>query len=183
MINKPIFPVDYNLIRRTIVNVLRTITCLDENHVIEQEPETQNSPRPTRPYLAMKIIGPAVKSGTDSIDAISGTLFNSGGNRKMTISFNAYGRSHEEAYNYMELIQCYFNAESVLETLRRVGIAVWTIGNVSDLSALLNTGFEGRCQMDIVFGIAANITEDLGAMEHVDIQGNINNTIPVAVQN
>ena len=105
----------------------------------------------------------------------------------MTVSFNCYGESHEEAYNYMQLWNSALDLENIQEDLRRAGIAVWVIGNVADLSQLLNTGYEGRAHMEVTFGIAVNLTSDLGAMESVDVTVNgtegtdtITDTITVA---
>jgi hypothetical protein len=119
----------------------------------------------------MKMTTPAAKSGDDSKQNLGGTVWNSGGVRKMTVSFQTYGNTHEEAYNYMGLLQTALDLSDVQENLRRAGIAVWTIGNVADLSQLLNTGFEGRTQMDCTFGIAMNLSSDLGAEESVEVMG------------
>ena len=168
---KPVFPIDFNAIRSAIVQEIKAVTFLDDKHVRAEEAETQNDPRPRRPYMAFKIIGPADKSGDDDQELVSDTMWNSGGVRKMTISFHCYGRDHEEAYNYMTLWQGALNTEPVIQTLREKGIAIWIVGNVADLSILLNTGYEGRSHMDVTFGIASNIVSDYGKIEHVDVEG------------
>ena len=178
---KPIFPIDFDAIRKAFVDEIRKVCIFDQDHVIVQEPETQNSPRPTRPYMAFKMTGPAGKSGDDSSDFISGTNWNTGGVRKLTISFHLYGKTHEEAYNYMALWQAALNTEPTLERLRSKGIAVWVVGNLADLSVLLNTGYEGRSHMEVTFGIASNMLSDLGIIEHVNVQGTINDTIHISV--
>lgn len=91
----------------------------------------------------------------------------------MTVSFQCYGNSHEEAYNYMSLWQTSLDLQNIQEILRSAGIAVWTIGTVADLSSLLNTGYEGRANMDCTFGLAFNLESDLGAIETVPVQGTI----------
>jgi hypothetical protein len=178
---KPIFPIDYNLIRKTFVQEIKKVTFLDENHVIAEENEIQNSPRPTRPYFSFKITGPGTKIGDDSHDNILGPSWNVGGIRKMTISFHCYGTSHEEAYNYMSLWQASLNAEPSLERLRINGIAVWMVGNVADLSQLLNTGYEGRAHLETTFGVASNLISDFGEIDHADIHGTINENIEILI--
>lgn len=169
-------PLDFNALRIAVIDEVQKIT---RTTCIVAEPETQNVPRPCKPYFTMKMISPATKSGDDAatnIHDLSGhatTNWNRGGQRKMTVSFNCYGRSHEEAYNYMALWQSSLELESVQADLRKAGIAVWLNGNVADLSALLNTGFEGRAQMDVQFGVASNLTENLGEIDTITIEGTV----------
>jgi hypothetical protein len=168
---RPTFPTDFNLIRKVMVREIIKVTGLDPSSVVVTEPETQNEPRPALPYFGMKILVPGAKFGDDSKQYVSGTVWNSGGVRTMTISFDCYGNSHEEAYNYMALWQTSLDLENVQADLRQYGIAVELIGTVADLSALLNTGYEGRAHLDCTFHIAMNLTSDLGAEESVEVQG------------
>lgn len=175
----PTFPVDFNAIRLAFINEIMAVTLLDQEHVVTLEPETPNWPRPDKPYIGMKITTPSAKSGDDSKQNVPddegnpSTVWNSGGVRKMTVSFEAYGNTHEEAYNYMGLWQTALDLYNTQAALRTAGVAVWVIGNVVDLSALLNTGFEGRAQMDCTFGIAMNLQSDLGSMEIVNVDGQV----------
>lgn len=169
-------PVDYEAIR---ILISREITRNTGVEGILEEPETQDAPRPGLPYFSFKFTSPGIKSGDDDKRNIldgDGNPTNrwvSGGVRKMAISFHCYAKSHEEAYNYMGLWQAALDSEPVQENLRRGGVAVWVIGNVADLSQLLNTGYEGRSQLDCSFGVASNYVSDLGSMESVEVQGSI----------
>lgn len=175
---KPV-PIDYDAIRKAIIREMEAIT---EMVVIEEEPETQDAPRPEVPYMSMKIIVPGAKFGDDSQVAhktddthYSDTLVDIGGQRRMTVSFHAYGKSHEQAYGIMSLWQTSLDLKAVQEALRKAGIAVWTIGNVADNSQLLNTGYEGRAQMDCTFGIASNLSgvPGTGVIERVTGTGTV----------
>lgn len=160
-------PIDFNAIRVALVDEVQRVTGLT---CIMAEPETQNVPRPPKPYFTMKFIGPALKTGDDAHTWIAGgTTWNSGGARKMTADFNCYARSHEEAYNYGCLWQGALELFGTQTNLRAAGIAVWLCGNLTDLSALLNTGFEGRSHIEVTFGLASNFTEDLGAIETINV--------------
>ena len=100
----------------------------------------------------------------------------------MTVSFDAYAESHEDAYNLLSLWQTALDEENTQALLREAGIAVWTIGTVADLSALLNTGYEGRAHMDCQMGIAMNLQSDLGEIAKVPIAGQVDgNTISIEV--
>ena len=172
-------PLDYNVLRKAFANEIAKVTGLT---AILEEPETTNSPRPTKPYMSFKISRPGDKSGDDSKQQIFDmttspptptSVWNSGGVRKMTVEFNSYGRSHEEAYNYMALWQGSLDLSNIQADLRTVGIGVWIIGNVADLSQLMNTGYEGRAHMECTFGIAFNISSDLSYIETVVAEGTV----------
>lgn len=178
------FPVDFNLKRKAFANEIQKVTGIT---AVLEEGEAPNVPRPPKPYFSFKLINPADKSGDDSKQNVLDqfgqptSIWNSGGVRKMTVSFNCYGRTHEEAYNYMSLWQTALDLENIQEDLRIAGIAVWVIGNVADLSKLLNTAYEGRAHMDCTFGIASNIQSDLGYMDTVTIDGAINDDKEIIV--
>ena len=175
----PIFAKDFNPIRVAFVKEIMRICMLDQNNVIMSQPESQNWPRPSKPYFTIKIITPGARFGDDDRTNVPDsqgnptTIFNSGGPRKMTVAFDCFGNTHEEAYNYMCLWQTALDLQDLQQRLEAVGIAVWTIGTVADLSALLNTGYEGRAHLETTFGLAFNIQSDLGAMEEFTILGQI----------
>lgn len=171
---------DFNDARILFAREIQKVCALDQSRVILSEPEVQNEPRPDKPYFSFKFTTPASKFGDDSKDPVldgqgnATTVMNSGGVRMMSVSFDAYGRTHEEAYNYMLAWQCALDREDIQEDLRRSGIAVWLIGGVADLSQLLNTGYEGRSHMDCTFGFAVNTQSDLGRIEVVPVHGAVN---------
>lgn len=170
---------DFNEARVLFAREIQKVTALSQQRVILSEPEVQNEPRPPKPYFSFKMTVPAAKFGDDSKDPVldkdgkSTTVINSGGVRRMSVSFDCYGRSHEEAYNYMLAWQCALDREDIQEDLRRQGIAVWIIGAVADLSQLLNTGYEGRSHMDCTFGFAVNTQSDLGEITDVPVTGTV----------
>lgn len=160
----------------TITAIVRVVKDVTGVECILQEQGGQNVPRPDLPYFAFKVTSPAIHYGDDHQehegDAAS-TLYNRGGPRRMACSFHCYGRSKEEAYELMSLWQLSLNQKTTQEALRKSGMAVWLIGNVADLTQLLQTGFEARSQMDVSFGIAFNLTEDLGRIENTKVIGTV----------
>lgn len=176
---KPIFPVSFDKIRIAFIREIQKVCLLDNDHVITAEPESQDWIRPSLPYFSMKITNPSAKNGDDSKDSVLDNMgnptsvVNSGGVRKMTVAFDCYGNSHEEAYDYMSLWQTALDLANIQEDLRRAGVAVWVIGNVADLSQLLNTGYEGRAHLECTFGIAMNLRSDLGEIDTVPIDGSL----------
>lgn len=166
----PPVPVDYNLIRRTIADELKRVTYTIP---VLEEATVQDAPRPRLPYFSFKITTPGAKSGDDSQYHVEGTIFGRGGNRKMTVSFHCYAQEQETAYNLMALWQGSLELFETQSNLKAAGIAVWLIGNVADLSQLLNTGYEGRSQMDVQFGISSNLTEDLLSIDTIEVEGTV----------
>lgn len=179
--------IGFDQVRAQFIRVMQKVTGLGQNFLIYEEPETTTSNRPCKPYMSMKITTPAGKSGDDSKDAVLDELgqpttrWNTGGVRKMTVEFNSYGLSHEQAMDYMVLWQTALDSEDIQEDLRRYGIAVWVIGNVADLSKLLNTGFEGRSHLEVTFGIAVNYQADLGEIHSVPIEGLVDDELTISV--
>src|ERR1700733_9360621 len=131
---------DYNAIRATVIRAIQGSVGLDQNHVVTVEAEVPNSPRPTLPYMSMKITTPGSRYGDDTKqnvpdkDGNATNVWNSGGPRKMTISFQSYAKSHEDAYNLLMLWQGCLDEENTQEYLRAAGISVLIIGTVADLS-------------------------------------------------
>lgn len=166
--------VDFNLIRKTIAQQIQAVTGLA---AILEEPEGPVDRRPPLPYFSFKITQPGLKSGDDSKQNVPDsngnptTVWNSGGCRKMMIDFNAYGQTHELAFNYMATWQTALDLQDIQQNLRQVGIAVWVIGTIADLSKLLNTGYEGRAHLECSFGIAMNLRSDLGSIETATVAG------------
>lgn len=171
--------VDFSDIRKTLVAEVAKITGLV---CIREEPSTPDAPRPPLPYFGYKITTPGEAKGEAVLQAPDGPYapgstakFNYGQQMKMIVSFQCYAKDQDDAYSYMVLWQNALNLDNVLEELRRKGLAVWDYGNVADLSALLNTGYEGRSQLDVNFGYASNLGADLGAIEATEITGEVDN--------
>lgn len=165
---------DFNVLRTAFISAIMMATGLNQEHVVTEEAEAPNSPRPSLPYMAMKITTPAARYGDDTKQNIPSTdLWTSSGPRKMTVSFDAYGKSHEDAYNLMTLWQTALDEETTQEALRKTGIAVLIIGTVADVSILLNTAYEGRAHMDSQFGIAVGVQSDLGRIDTVPVVGTV----------
>lgn len=168
----PTLPVNYDLIRKTLVAEVQRVTGAT---CIVAQPESNNADRPDKPYSTLQFLNPGVKKGDDSSKQIPGTsLWVTGGQRKMVVDFNFYGLSHEEAYSYGALWQAALEQETTQAVLRAAGVAVWlNAGPLRDLSALLNTAFEGRCQLEVAFGVASNVTEDRSSIDKVDLDGTV----------
>jgi hypothetical protein len=140
---------------------------------ISLEPFDQDAPRPKLPYMAFKFTTPMTRQGFPAVTFDSGTSFNYGVQSTTVVSFNVYGETQEQAHYYMTLWNQVIQLETVRQRLLAEGLAVWDPGVVADLSALLNTGYEGRAQMDVTFGFAMNIADDVGLIEQASVTGTV----------
>lgn len=177
----PTLPFDFKAFRVAIVREIQLVTGLI---CIREEPAVPNSPRPPSglPYFSFKVTTPAAPAGYAAQKYTgTGNVFNLGAQRVTSVSFHCYAEDQESAYNYMSVWHMHLNMPDTQERLRRSKIAVWTIGTVADLSQLLNTGYEGRAQLDAQFGIAFNLTQDLGAIETIEVEGTIDIDEPTNV--
>lgn len=166
-------PIDFNAVRAGLVRAAVAALGLPASGVIVREPEVVNSPRPPLPYLSLKIMTAAMRYGDDVGTPIDDNTWNYGGPRSMAVSFQAYGTTHEEALGLMATWQAALDQPPTLDALGRAGLAVWTVGAVADISILVNTGYEGRAQMDCVFGLASNTTIRLDTIVAAPVSGTI----------
>ncbi len=133
----------------------------------------QNSPRPQKPYATIQLQSLSMM-GQDELRSIDDSgIATIGGQRKMTIDLNIYG---PDALGLMHQAQSSLSKQSVLDAFYESEIAIWNVGDAKDLTALLETNWEERAQMDVFIGFANNINDDLGIIEKVDLSGQINNT-------
>lgn len=173
----PSFPIDYDAIRRTLVQAVAQACNLALGQVMMLEQEVPNAPRPNRPYMGLMVTSASVKAGFDSLIAVQDApgsptgLFTYVGPRSMAVSFESYGRSHEEAYSLMALWQARLDQAPTQQLLDAQNMAVYRIGAVQDLSQLLNAAWEGRAQMDVTFGLTSQSVADVGAIDSVNVSG------------
>jgi len=174
----PALPIDYDAIRTALVRTLQSAMGLDQQHVLMAEPEQAGWPRPSKPYFTVKIVNAATRFGDDVPDQVGsasplGTISrNYGGPRGMMVSFNCYGNTHEQASSLMVLWQGMLDTELTQESLGVAGIAVWKQGEVRDLSELHQAGYEGRSQMDVFFGLASNLLQEIPYIAAFKVVGN-----------
>lgn len=163
-------PIDFKAIRICLVRALEKAVGLT---VIMEEPKVPNAPRPALPYLSLKLTTSSKRLGYDEERRPSDTETNTCGPRKMVASIQCYSAKDDDPGNYLALLQSKLQQSQMHDALDLGGIAVWTIGDVADLSQLLNTGYEARAQMDVSFGIAANLIEKVGYIETVIVSGEV----------
>lgn len=130
----------------------------------------RDAPRPKPPYITIKIISGPRPRGFDELRKRQGTpIFESGGIRQYTLSLQAFGMGGHDALS--DLVAKMDDSYASIELKRIVGIV--DRGDVLDISALLETGYERRAQLDVIFNAAKNIETEIRPIEHVGVSGTL----------
>ncbi len=59
--------------------------------------------------------------------------------------------------------------QSVRDLLRSKGVSIQRGDEISDISTEIETGYENRANMDIVFHVITSFNEDIGCIEKVEV--------------
>lgn len=130
----------------------------------------QDSPRPKRPYGTLRFLTGPVKSGADEERVCDDGSVLTSGPRQFTLSVNIYG---EESLNLMATLQDSLDLPSCREYFRGHGLSVFEELGVQNLTSLIESEYEDRSQMDIIFNYASNVEDivDPGIIETVELEG------------
>ena len=113
----------------------------------------------------------------DDVIDCGGGVYNVSGQRTMSVSIQVYGNtqvtSGEAAYQLVADLSASLTKPSVLQILSSQGIAVYHIGDVSDISAVEESEYEERAQFDIRIGVAENVEDQLGCIETTQLILNV----------
>lgn len=133
--------------------------------------EEQAQPKtPARPYGTIRYND----SGRIGFDDYKGAVNAAGiitikGIRSGIVSLNIYGT---DALEKMELTRDSMFKEGTHSLLwDTYGISLMSVDNIQNLTGLLETDFEERAQMDVMINYAREITDNVGLIEHVNIDG------------
>jgi hypothetical protein len=146
--------------------------------------ERPNQVRPLKTYLSVRISTPLQRQGSnDSIVHKTGDTFEISGQRRLGVSITCHMVKNSDT---MDIRNDFFTAQDLLaqvqdacenplalETLNDAGIAVWSAGDILDLTELVESGFESRAQIDLVIGLASNRDVDLGYIDSVEFVGTV----------
>lgn len=128
----------------------------------------ENSPRPPTNYVSINITNYA-EIGQDYTPR---PLNNAGnvtqvGDREFTVQIQAYGGN---VFDILETLRYSLQKQTVLDTLRVNGIVFVQQFPIQDISELVNTLFEKRTSMDILFRIGQSYSDVLGTIATVEVE-------------
>lgn len=127
----------------------------------------ENSPRPALPYMTL-FLNSLVQIGDDYVPRPDGVGdLDLVGDREFTLQVQCFGG---DPITLLENMRTSLQKETVLATLRANGIVFVQHNPITDITALLDTEFEPRASMDILFRIAQTDTDNHGLIETVEVQ-------------
>lgn len=136
--------------------------------------EDQSAPRPEKPYVSLNFLLPSQRIGHDELRG-EGDQFFLVGQRRFVLSVNAFGESRQEnedaldAADLLEPVVQGLYSEETLSQLLAAGIASVDEGQVRDLTALLESRYESRAQVDLTFHRTVSKSETLPIIEKVEV--------------
>lgn len=135
----------------------------------------QTGPRPAVPFAEINFRAGITRLGAYDEERLDP---NTAGNiirvaqRKLTVSCHTYGPG---AIALMETAQEALDTYAARSALASGGLYVSDRGKIQDLTKLLETTFEERAQLDVVFALAAITNENVGAAAQISINGTFTN--------
>jgi hypothetical protein len=135
----------------------------------------QNGPRPLPPFATINPRVAIRRLGVydeERLDPDAPGQIDRVGQRKLTISCNAYGPG---AIDLLERAQEALDTNAARAAFASAGLAVSDRGEVRDLTKLLETQYEERAQLDVVFALATASSEDAGYIESAEITATLLN--------
>jgi hypothetical protein len=157
-------PLDFNVVRTNLYN-WAIANIPSGMPVIYLYP---NAPRPQVDYVSL-YISTITQIGWDwTEDPTDNTgISNMVGDREFTLQAQAYGG---DPMTVLQNLRTSLQKQSVLDSLRVNGIVFVNWFAINDVTELVDSRFEQRASMDILFRIADVYTDNLGVIDNVVLQ-------------
>lgn len=127
-----------------------------------------NAPRPTVDYITLYIatvsqIGWDWENDPNDVTAIAEMV----GDREFTLQVQAYGG---DPITVLQNLRTSLQKQTVLDSLRANGIVFANWFNVNDVTELVDSRFEQRASVDILFRIADIYSDETGIIESIELE-------------
>lgn len=127
----------------------------------------ENAPRPAQPYMTL-FLSSLNQIGEDyTPESDVNGLVDMVGDREFTLQIQTYGG---DCITRLENLRSSLQMQTVLDTLRANGIVFVNHFGINDLTELLDSRFEKRGAMDVLFRIGQNYTDNLGLVETIEVE-------------
>lgn len=138
-----------------------------------------NAPRPVIPYVTLQISQvTAVNQDYSAPDSdSSGNIFMKG-DRQFTLAVQSYGG---DSLTVMENLRTSLQKQTVLDTLRANGIVFYQSLTINDITDLVDSKYESRSQLDILFGIGQVYADSPGFFDEIEVEEVFINALGVVV--
>lgn len=91
-----------------------------------------------------------------------------------TLTVQYFGSGAEEPVDALSDLVHWFECPSVVDRLFATGVSVYDVGNVNDISTVLDSlAYEKRAAVDLSIRYDRTIEDDVGYIESVDIKENL----------
>lgn len=127
----------------------------------------ENAPRPSKTYLTIKVVEKHSVGQPHYTNTNSAGVQQLSWDEDVSVSVQSFGSN---AYDILDALSADFKRESILELLQSSDIVVRSIDTVRNLTELLDSVFEQRASVDLVFGIAQSINDTVGWIESVEVE-------------
>ena len=126
-----------------------------------------NSPRPTVDYCSI-YISSVVQIGWDYTQdpTDDSGIAQMTGDREFTVQIQCYG---DDPLTVLNNLRTSLQKQTVLDSLRAVGVVFANWFPVNDITALVDSRFEQRGSLDILFRMADLYTDSLGVIDTVNV--------------
>lgn len=161
---------DFGAIGEALRQWIITSTGLKDAKVIFAD---QAATRPQPPYAIIKPFPGIRRIGAYDEERLTDEpgIINRIGQRRLTVSVNIWGPG---AIAMMEAAQDGLERYDVMDGLEAAGLAPWNRGESKDLTGLMETNYEERAQIDVVFGYTSESEEDVSYIATVEYEGQYN---------
>lgn len=158
-------PINLELVQTQLVNWAKAQLPANFPVILYYE----NAPRPPTDYITINIntfiqVGqdyvPRPQDNPGDVEQI--------GDREFTVNIQAYGGN---TIGNLEILRRSLQKQTVLDTLRANGIVFAQQFQILDITELVNTRFEKRASMDILFRMGQTYGDELGSISTVEIEG------------
>ena len=140
-----------------------------------------NAPRPTVDYVSL-YISTVTQIGwdwtQDPLDEFG--ISKQVGDREFTVQVQAYGG---DPLTVLQNLRTSLQKQNVLDSLRAVGIVFVNWFPINDVTDLIDSRYEQRASMDILFRIADIYTDDLGVIDNIVLQEIFNDQTGTIIYN
>ena len=132
-----------------------------------------NAPRPTVDYVTF-LMASVNQIGWDFVPrpTTAPGVVTQVGDREFTLTVNAYVG---DVMTVMNNLRTSLQKDTVLDTLRANGIVFVSWFPINDITDLVDSRFEQRATMDILFRLADTYSDTLGSIAQVELEEHVEN--------
>lgn len=129
----------------------------------------QNAPRMELPCIGL-LITSVVQIGYDELIPPKNELGNLilCGPREFTLGLYAFG---DGCLNNLEKLRTSLQKPTVKEAFNLNKLVYVRHFGINNVTEVINTGFEERANMDVLFRTVSSVADDIGIIEHVEMTG------------